>query len=75
VQVADTVGAGDAFSAGLLAALSRQGVSARADLLKLPTAAVAEALHFAATVAALTCSRTGANPPTNAEVEQFIGKS
>ncbi|MFP4436448.1 MAG: carbohydrate kinase family protein [Chloroflexaceae bacterium] len=75
VRVADTVGAGDAFSAGLLAALSRQGVSSRADLLKLPAAAVAEALHFAATVAALTCSRTGANPPTSAEVAQFIGKS
>jgi fructokinase len=72
IQVADTVGAGDAFSAGLLTALFRQGVSSRAALLKLPTDAVAEALHFAATVAALTCSRTGANPPHSAEVKQFL---
>ncbi len=72
VQVADTVGAGDAFSAGLLSALFQQGVSSRVALLKLPTDAITEALHFATTVAALTCGRTGANPPHSAEVKQFL---
>lgn len=75
VPVVDTVGAGDAFSAGLLTALAERGIMSRADLLRLPGAEVIAALRFAAAVAAITCTRAGANPPTHAEVEQFLKSS
>ncbi|MEV4112067.1 carbohydrate kinase [Nonomuraea sp. NPDC049695] len=62
VNVVDTVGAGDSFTAGLLHSLSAKGLlGGRLDGLDLATAA--EAAEFAARVAALTCSVAGANPP------------
>ncbi|MCZ4492056.1 MAG: carbohydrate kinase [Conexibacter sp.] len=60
VQVVDTIGAGDAFLGGLLSWWHRSGLS-RADLAD--TAQVIEAARFACRVAALTCSRHGADPP------------
>ena len=68
VTVADTVGAGDAFMAGLLAALSEGGVTERADLARLDEATVAQALAFANRVAARACTRPGADPPHRSEV-------
>ncbi|MDE3229058.1 MAG: carbohydrate kinase [Chloroflexota bacterium] len=67
VAVADTVGAGDAFAAGLLGALAERGVTSRAALLALPAEALAEALRWAVTVAALACARPGASAPTRDE--------
>jgi fructokinase len=69
VDVVDTVGAGDAFSAGLLAALSEQGALGRgkAGLAGVDLPAV---LDRATLVAALTCARPGADPPTLAEVAE-----
>ncbi|MTV25082.1 carbohydrate kinase [Nitriliruptoraceae bacterium ZYF776] len=69
VEVVDTVGAGDAFTAGLLAALHRRGdlVPGRTDHLDVDT--IRAALEHASLVAALTCTREGADPPTLAEVE------
>ncbi|WP_246080126.1 carbohydrate kinase family protein [Nonomuraea mesophila] len=62
VDVVDTVGAGDAFTAGLLHALDTQGhLGGRLGDLDLATAVAAAG--FAARVAALTCSVAGANPP------------
>jgi fructokinase len=72
VPIADTVGAGDAFSAGLLAALAERAVNTRAALLQLDVAELERVLHFASAVSAITCMRVGANPPTRAEVEQFL---
>jgi fructokinase len=72
VPIADTVGAGDAFSAGLLAALAERAVSGRSALLQLDVAELERVLHFASAVSAVTCMRAGANPPTRAEVEQFL---
>jgi fructokinase len=69
VEVVDTVGAGDAFTAGLLAWLWRRGRTGRADLAALPAGALGEALHYASRVAALTCTRAGADPPRRDEVE------
>jgi fructokinase len=74
VEVADTVGAGDSFSGGLLAALAERGVNTRAALLRLEAAELVQSLRFAAAVSALTCTRSGANPPHHAEVAQFLQK-
>lgn len=70
VEVIDTVGAGDAFTSGLLDALSRQQITTPAALSALGTdrTALAEALDHAALVAALTCTRAGAAPPWLAEL-------
>lgn len=68
VAVVDTVGAGDAFTAGLLDALLRLGLTAPRALAAAGPAQLAEALDRAAAVAALTCTRSGADPPTRAEL-------
>ncbi len=64
VAVVDTVGAGDAFMAGLINALIRTGTAPAEISTELARSAVAEAIL----VSALTCQRAGANPPTAAEL-------
>lgn len=71
VEVVDTVGAGDAFTAGVLAALSEAnllGSARRVALGAADHATLAAVLRYAAHVAALTCGRRGADPPTRAEL-------
>jgi len=63
VIVADTVGAGDTFNAGILASLSRMGLLTKEMVAGLSEEDVTEALIFAARIAAITVSRAGANPP------------
>ncbi|MCR9151844.1 MAG: carbohydrate kinase [Rhodobacteraceae bacterium] len=63
VEVADTVGAGDTFNAGVLAALARAGCLTKPALAELPEARLAEALGLGIRAAAVTVSRAGANPP------------
>ncbi|MGM1063877.1 carbohydrate kinase family protein [Saccharothrix sp. Mg75] len=63
VDVTDTVGAGDAFTAGLLAALDRDELLTRATLTTVTRAELTEALTYAQRVAAITCTRPGADPP------------
>jgi fructokinase len=72
VDVADTIGAGDAFGAGLLVALEERGVLGRETLPRLADADLEYALRFASAVAALTCARSGAETPTLAEVAELI---
>jgi fructokinase len=67
VTVVDTVGAGDAFSSGLLGALADRGALDGAGA-GLSTVDLGPVLERAALVAALTCGRPGADPPTLAEV-------
>lgn len=67
VDVVDTVGAGDSFTAGLLHRLATLGHLGR-RLNALSLEAVTDACTFGARVAALTCSVTGANPPRADEV-------
>lgn len=62
-KVVDTVGAGDTFNAGVLAALSEQGVLSKSGLRSVSAEVVEEALTKGAAVAAITVSRAGANPP------------
>ncbi len=68
VLVVDTVGAGDAFTAGLLCWLREAGDLAPERLDRLSEARLADALTFAARVAAITCTRRGADPPTRSEL-------
>ncbi|MER5572680.1 carbohydrate kinase family protein [Streptomyces massasporeus] len=69
-SVADTVGAGDSFTAGLLHHLGIRGLLGR-RLTELRLDDVAEACRFAARVAALTCSVAGPNPPWKGQLEQL----
>ncbi len=70
VDVVDTVGAGDSFMAAMLAMLSDWDVVGGGEgaLRALDDARVELLLRGAATAAALTCSRRGANPPTRREL-------
>lgn len=71
VTVADTIGAGDTFGAGLLDALWQRGLvgaAHREALHALPAETWAEILGFAAGAAAVTVSRPGANPPYRHEL-------
>jgi len=68
VRVVDTVGAGDAFMSGLLAALERGGWLSRPGLAGLGAGELTGALSYAQRVAASTCARVGADPPWLAEL-------
>ena len=63
VKVADTVGAGDTFTAGLLTALRSARLLDKKKLAAISEADLGKALAFAARAAAVTCSRPGADPP------------
>jgi len=63
VRIADTIGAGDAFTAGLLGGLSRRGLHSPGQLLRWPSGPLAEAVEEAVLISALTCERVGADPP------------
>jgi fructokinase len=68
VELVDTVGAGDAFSAGLLAGLDRSNCLTPAALRRIGRADLTAALQYAGRVAALTCGRVGADPPWLADL-------
>jgi fructokinase len=65
VEVADTIGAGDAFMGAFLADWRARSLG-RSDLVRLDE--VAQSAAFACRVAAITCSRAGADPPRLAEL-------
>ncbi|MEU6770653.1 carbohydrate kinase [Streptomyces sp. NPDC046759] len=60
----DTVGAGDAFTAGLLGALLRHGLHTPQTLATADQDELATAVDDAILISALTCERLGADPPT-----------
>ena len=70
ITVVDTVGAGDSFMAAMLAMLSDWGALAGGEgaLAALDDDRVELLVRGAATAAAVTCSRRGANPPTRREL-------
>ncbi|MDN5895555.1 MAG: PfkB family carbohydrate kinase [Nocardioides sp.] len=69
--VGDTIGAGDTFAAGMIAALTERealGSGGRERLRALGAADWGEVLEVAARAAAVTVSREGADPPYAAEL-------
>ena len=73
VKVVDTVGAGDTFSAALLAGLHDRGLlgaAARPQLRAVDAETLDRLLDWAAEAASITCSRRGADPPTADELRR-----
>jgi fructokinase len=65
VEVVDTVGAGDSFLAAALCYLGREGLLRSESALRgLSGDSLRHCLRFANRAAAITCSRTGADPPS-----------
>jgi fructokinase len=73
VTVVDTVGAGDSFAAALFSGLVRTGTLHHDALVGLPDDELVPLLDDAALVAALACTRPGADPPTAAELAAARG--
>jgi fructokinase len=63
VHVVDTVGAGDAFTAGALAWLYHASLLERRALQSITAGGMNALLGYANKVSALTCTRSGADPP------------
>lgn len=70
VAVADTIGAGDTFNAGVLAALAKAVALNKADIAALDAATLQAALDLGVRAAAITVSRAGANPPWQHELKE-----
>jgi fructokinase len=68
VAVVDTIGAGDTFSAALMAELDQRGLLTKSAVASLTEAQVTDALAFAAKAASITSSRPGADPPWLSEL-------
>lgn len=68
VEIVDTIGAGDAFGAAALAWLHDREMLARD--LSLSTSEVQSLLEFCNLAAGLTCTRSGAEPPTRSEMHE-----
>lgn len=75
IDLVDTVGAGDSFTSGLLDGLNRAdliGGARRDALVAIDEATLGSVVDAAAMIAALTCSKPGADPPTRAEVDAAL---
>lgn len=72
VEVADTIGAGDTFAAGLIEALGRRGLYGDRDALHgLPLDEWRSVATFASRLAAVTASRHGADPPYREDIRDW----
>jgi fructokinase len=73
IDLVDTVGAGDSFSSGMLHGLHRAdllGGPRRSALADIDETTLAAILDEAALIAAITCSRPGADPPRRSEADR-----
>ena len=75
VRVVDTVGAGDAFQVALIAALAECGCKTRDAVTELEESTLRTLLCFAASAAAVTCGRRGANLPHRVELKNIAKES
>lgn len=71
-ELADTVGAGDSFTATLLAGLAELGALSPTGLETLTPDALTALLRRANIAAAFNCTREGCNPPTRDELEAAL---
>ncbi|MFL6044468.1 MAG: nucleoside/nucleotide kinase family protein [Propionibacteriaceae bacterium] len=71
VAVVDTVGAGDAFMSGVLAHLHERGLLNRDALRSLDAKDLEQMLEAACLVAAVTCTRAGAEPPRRRDLDAY----
>jgi fructokinase len=69
VEVVDTVGAGDSFGAALIAALVDEGAFGPQATRAPGDAVLMRAVSYAVAASALTCTRTGAVPPSRDEID------
>jgi fructokinase len=74
VDVVDTVGSGDSFSAGLIASLHEQDALALDSTRPFDDAVLETAVSLAISVAALTSTRTGAAPPSREELDAYLSE-
>ncbi|WP_127128638.1 carbohydrate kinase [Georgenia sp. SYP-B2076] len=77
IDLVDTVGAGDSFTSGLLDGLHRAGLlggQRRDALAAIDEATLRSVVDSAGMIAAITCSRPGADPPTRAELDAALRK-
>jgi fructokinase len=63
VTVVDTIGAGDAFTAGLLSGLIRRDLHTPDHVASMSDAALSDVVDDAVLVSSVTCERVGADPP------------
>jgi fructokinase len=75
VAVVDTIGAGDAFTSGLLTGLVRRRLHRDGRLEGISDGTLADILDEAVLVAALTCEREGADPPRLEQVDRILSRS
>jgi fructokinase len=75
VQVQDSVGAGDTFCANTLAQLQTMGTLGSGAFGKLATVTDAQLIEIArisSIAASMACEKTGAEPPTDAELADLL---
>jgi fructokinase len=73
VAVVDTIGAGDAFTAGLLTGLIRRRLHGGGRLAEVSDETLARIIDDAVLISAVTCERAGADPPRLAELQLRTG--
>jgi fructokinase len=73
IAVADTIGAGDSFTAGLIGSLIRRRQHLPAQLAQCPAQQLSAALDDAILVASLNCQRRGNDPPALADLPTAPG--
>jgi fructokinase len=69
VEVVDTVGAGDSFGAAFIAALVDEAAFGPQATRTVDEVVLARAVSYAVAASAVTCTRTGAVPPSRDEIE------
>jgi fructokinase len=69
VTVVDTVGAGDSFGAAFVSALVDDGAFGPAPMRTADETVLERAASYAVAASAITCTRTGALPPSKDEID------
>ena len=71
VKVADTVGAGDIYQAGVINYLYKNKYLSKNKLINITKSQWEECLTFATKAAAINCTKEGCYPPRENEIKNF----